>query len=207
MKKLFSFLVMVCFAACLCASNIITYTASAKLEEQATAAQEGLHVNAFNVEIVSHTFADGMGTITFADEVTTIGEDAFLGCSSLTSITIPDAVTLIGDRAFEECRNLSSVVIPDSVVTIGSYAFCLCEKMTSATIGNSVTEIKEKAFFECFNLQSVIIPASVKTIGEYAFDFCNRLWDVYCYATVPPAAQTTSFGNYSACLHSVLSVG
>ncbi len=42
-----------------------------------------------------------------------IGEDAFLGCSSLTSITIPESVTSIGDWAFYGCSSLTSVTFED----------------------------------------------------------------------------------------------
>ncbi len=46
--------------------------------------------------------------------VTSIGEDAFYDCDSLTSITLPDSVTSIGDSAFDECNNLTLTVGHDS---------------------------------------------------------------------------------------------
>ena len=38
--------------------------------------------------------------VVIPDSVTSIGDSAFWGCSSLTSVTIPDSVTSIGDWAF-----------------------------------------------------------------------------------------------------------
>ena len=51
--------------------------------------------------------------------VTEIGEEAFAGCSGLTSVNIPKSVTEIGDSAFEGCSGLTSVTIPESVTEIG----------------------------------------------------------------------------------------
>lgn len=41
--------------------------------------------------------------------VTSIGDLAFMSCSSLTSINIPSSVTSIGDLAFENCSDLKTV--------------------------------------------------------------------------------------------------
>ena len=49
---------------------------------------------------------------TIPSSVTSIGDYAFCGCSSLTSVTIPTSVTSIGNWAFSGCSGLTSVTIP-----------------------------------------------------------------------------------------------
>ena len=87
-----------------------------------------------------------------------IGNDAFDGCTSLTSITIPDSVTQIGWGAFPDCTSLTSITIPDSVTQIGHWAFSGCTSLTSITIPNSRIEIEDDAFEGC-NIEQITISA------------------------------------------------
>ena len=66
--------------------------------------------------------------------VTSIGEWAFSGCSSLTSITLPASLTSIDIGAFEKCSSLTSITLPDSLTYIGVDAFEKCSSLTSITI-------------------------------------------------------------------------
>ena len=120
-------------------------------------------------------------TVVMEDGVTTIGQSAFRGCSSLTSIDIPASVTIIDEDAFYDCTNLTRATIPASVTTIGQSAFRGCSSLTSVTI-----------------------PAGVTTIGQDAFCLCTGLTDVYCYTASIPSTHTDAFAlsNYNnATLH------
>ena len=118
-------------------------------------------------------------SVFMANGVTSIGDDAFKGCTSLTSVTIPDSVTSIGESAFVDCRSLTSVTIPDSVTSIGDDAFWGCGSLTSVAIPNSVVSIGSFAFWSCDSLTSVTIPDSVTSIGYNAFRYCTSLTGIW----------------------------
>ncbi len=138
------------------------------------------NADAFGANIVSNTFdaEKECWVIKFDGDVTTIGDEAFYLCSSLTSVTIPDSVTTIGEWAFYLCSSLTSVTIPDGVTTIGYAAFWACYSLTSVTIGDRVTTIGEDAFWACSSLTSITIPDNVTTIGGSAFALCSSLTSV-----------------------------
>ena len=119
------------------------------------------------------------GDVVIPDCVTSIGDEAFYGCSGgLTSVTIPGSVTNIGYAAFEGCSGLTSVTIPDSVTSIGDYAFSGCSGLMSVTVPDSVTSIGDLAFADCSGLTSVTIGNGVQEIGSFAFDACSELTSV-----------------------------
>ena len=69
--------------------------------------------------------------VTIGNNVTSIGNSTFYGCTGLTSIAIPNSVTSIGSDAFWGCTGLTSIDIPNSVTSIGDYAFSCCTGLTS----------------------------------------------------------------------------
>ena len=65
----------------------------------------------------------------FLPKVTSIGNYAFNGCTSLTSIDLPN-VTSIDSSAFRSCTSLTSIDLPN-VTSIGINAFYGCSKLTA----------------------------------------------------------------------------
>ena len=108
------------------------------------------------------------------DQVTTIGEMAFLG-TEITSVSLPQ-VTTIGKGAFHKCKNLSSVSLPKAR-TIGSSAFTgmRSENLSNVFLPNATT-IEENAFRDC-SLTNIELP-NVTTIGKRAFENCQKLSNV-----------------------------
>ena len=140
-------------------------------------------------------------SITIPNSVTSIGGGAFRVCSRLTSITIPNSLTSIGYSAFNGCSKLTSITIPNSVTSIGSNAFRYCSSLTSITIPNSVTSIGGGAFAECSSLTSVTLGNSVTSIGSGAFSYCSKIREVTSYAATPPAAASCGLNHTSCTLY------
>ena len=151
------------------------------------------------IETSSKKLISACNNTTIPSSVKEIGNNAFSGCSNLTSINIPDGVTAIGDSAFSKCSNLTSINIPDGVTSIGKSAFFECSNLTSINIPNGLTGINAYTFSFCGSLKSIIIPDGVTYIGNYAFH-CSGLTSI----TIPNSVTRIGAEVFSSCLPTFL---
>jgi len=141
------------------------------------------------------SYRDSISTIVIGDSVTSIGDNAFAGCSNLDSVNIPNSVQTIGGSAFIGCSSLKFVKIGNSVTSIGERAFNKCCNLTSIIIPNNVTSIGNNAFEECYSLISVTIPNSIVSIGNYVFYNCSNLKSI----NIPNSVQTIGQAAFRGC--------
>ena len=145
-------------------------------------------------DVIGNQAFDGcssLTSLTLPSSVTSIGSSAFSGCSGLTSLTLPSSVTSIEWSAFSGCSGLTSLTLPSSVTSIGGSAFSGCSGLTSLTLPSSVTSIGESAFSGCSGLTSLTLPSSVTSIGSSAFSGCSGLTSL----TLP--SSVTEIGWYA----------
>lgn len=109
------------------------------------------------------------------DYVTSVGDNAFSGCSELRDIDfLPNSITTIGEWAFYGCDKLSSAKLPENLKRIEAYAFSLCSNLKNIDLPETLTNIG-RSCFSSSGLTEVVIKKNVISIGESAFASCNSL--------------------------------
>ena len=154
--------------------DVLTISGSGKMKN-------GSPWSAYKKQIKTVIFESVINEKGVMEGVTSIGNEAFQGFSSLTSVTIPAGVTSIGYMAFNGCSSLKSVTIPAGVTSIGESAFRDCSAMKSLTFaeGSQLQTIGNFAFYGLMSLTSdIILPAGVTSIGNRAFSYANASIDL-----------------------------
>ena len=116
-----------------------------------------------------------MTSIDMPESITSLGWDVFNGCTGLTSIKIPSKVTVISVGLFNGCTNLTTIELPDGITTIENYGFHKCHKLKNIKLPYGVTSLGNSSFAWCYDLTSLEIPESVTTLCQYAFHGCTGL--------------------------------
>ena len=166
----------------------------------------------FGANIISNTYKDGQGVITFDGPVTNIGQEAFSG-SNITSIVIPESVQTIGASAFHSCYELTSISLPENLKNIDFATFAYCSRLPKISIPHNVTSIGTSAFYGCPTLTTLYAnPTTPPSLGSSAFEnssldtvyvpcgstnaYKSSSWNTYCTNFIEPEIL------YSVNLHS-----
>ena len=145
----------------------------------------------------------GLTSINIPNDVTSIGESAFLGCSSLSFLTIGNGVTSIGRDAFKECSNLTKVEINNNALISKAYNSnprindYFGSQVEEYLLGEEVKSIGEFAFSECPNLIKVHLSEGLTSIGESAFNWCSHLSEINIPSSVTSIEKSSFYGCYS----------
>ena len=116
-------------------------------------------------------------TVEIPNNVTSIGDYAFSGCTGLTNITFPDSLTTINTGAFNGCASLTEIDLKNVTTFSGAYHFQSCSSLRKV-IGKKVTSTLH-SFYLCTALQTAIL-SNVSTIGQNTFLNAIALENVDC---------------------------
>ena len=149
---------------------------------------EGLPVTAISVGAF---YLSAITSIEIPDTVTSIGEMAFLGCTSLKSVKLSTGVAKIDKNAFGSCSALQEVQVAKDNPNFSSLDGVLYSKAQDTlviypaaktdaayTIPGGVTSVAMYAFSENPYLETLTIPNSLIKVGDSAFFNCKNLRSV-----------------------------
>ncbi len=125
-----------------------------------------------------------------------IKQQAFGGCTNLTSVDFGYGWKEIGTQAFTGCSALKDIVLPEGVEYIRDGAFSGAA-IEAIHLPNTLKVIEKNAFV-CEKLKTITIPASVEKIEAHAFQDNKALTDVYVLGTKTKAENQAFYEQASA---------
>lgn len=154
-------------------------------------------------------------TIIISESISSIGRNAFWGCTNVERIELPSSLQSIGYYAFYGCESLETISIPANVTRIGGHAFensafynndsnwsdqvLSCDGWilrAKHTIENyAIAEgysIADSAFSGCTELRSIVLSDGIEVIPAFAFSDCSSLESV----TIPSSVRKMEYCSF-----------
>ena len=155
-----------------------------------------------SVETIPVYLCYGMSKLTniiLPASLKTIEGYAFYGCG-MAAITIPSGVTSIGSNAFSGCSSLTKIVWNvKNYADFSAYSkapfYSIRTNITSFTFGSSVETIPAYLCYGMSKLTGITLPKALTTIGTYAFSDCSGLTSITTEAAVAPACDRLAFSS------------
>ncbi len=109
--------------------------------------------------------------INIPNGVTSIGRNAFAGCTSITKVTIPNTVTSISRGTFMNCSNLITIEFEEgiNITEIPDYFCYNNNNLNKVNLPDTIVKIGSYAFYTT-GLKEITIPKNVTAINNYAFE-------------------------------------
>ena len=146
-------------------------------------------IDGYEVIAIEALISNTIESINIPDNVTNIGEAAFMNCSSLKEINIPNTLTVINNSVFSGCSSLTNIILSDNITEIGYGAFMGCSSLKDINIPKNVVSIGAYAFMKCHSLTHIVIPENVSNLAKGAFSDCHSLTDI----TIPDSSYINAF--------------
>lgn len=104
----------------------------------------------------------------------------FVGMKELEYVDEGRSVETIGQCAFVNCSSLSEMVIPDGVRSIGDYAFSYCKLQSVVFCSQLPPYVSKRTFYGLDNSTPVTVPCG--TLGVYANSAIGKHFDYLHYS-------------------------
>ena len=166
------------------------------------AGTENLKIGAVGTNSYAFQNCTYLETITIPARTVSIGRNAFVGCTGLTSVLFEGVKTAAsGEATAEGDDETEATAEPSRLTTIDNLAFSKCSALSSFVIPKSVTKIGEKIFSGCTGLKSIAFEegTAIEDIGT-GFAGISKVTskEAAIVLTVPNTVKTLTKGAFQS---------
>ncbi|MBQ9730101.1 MAG: leucine-rich repeat domain-containing protein, partial [Clostridia bacterium] len=125
------------------------------------------------------------GKLTIPQTITRVRDNTFQNQTSLTEIVLPEELETLGEEAFKGCSNVETATTPvrfaQTIVSLPVRALTL--------LGAGETEVEDSAFLEQTLLETVTLQGNFKSVGASAFEGCSSLQTLTLSGTIESVGE------------------